>query len=58
MAMRQDGSNGTHPAKPKRSSVYTAPGALASWQAVLAHDDFHGGRVTTRWVEEQFLASG
>jgi acetyl-CoA carboxylase biotin carboxylase subunit len=23
---------------------------------VLAHDDFHGGRVTTRWVEEQFLA--
>ena len=23
---------------------------------VLAHADFHGGRVTTRWVEEQFLA--
>jgi acetyl-CoA carboxylase biotin carboxylase subunit len=25
---------------------------------VLAHDDFHGGRVTTRWVEEKFLGSG
>jgi len=25
-------------------------------QRVLAHDDFHAGRVTTRWVEEQFLA--
>ena len=23
---------------------------------VLAHDDFRGGRVTTRWVEEKFLA--
>jgi pyruvate carboxylase len=24
---------------------------------VLMHDDFRSGRVTTRWVEEEFLAA-
>jgi acetyl-CoA carboxylase biotin carboxylase subunit len=26
-------------------------------QQVLEHDDFKGGRVTTRWVEDSFLAT-
>jgi acetyl-CoA carboxylase biotin carboxylase subunit len=32
------------------------PKTTASFHdSVLAHDDFIGGRVTTRWVEETFL---
>jgi biotin carboxylase len=33
------------------------PTTIPFHRDVLCHDDFRSGRVTTRWVEEKFLAS-
>ena len=42
----------------RRLEVVGVPTTAPFHRQVIAHDDFKAGRITTRWVEQEFLASG
>ena len=42
----------------RRFEVVGVPTTAPFHRQVIAHDDFKAGRITTRWVEQEFLASG